>query len=106
MKNLLFPSFLTVVFALLCLTGCAGKHGKLMESAQANYRVNDYEAALRDAVTALKHKPDYEKAQNFAPTFFNAAVNAKLKPLSQVPISSDGMGLLLNTKVLLKSTLW
>ena len=35
MKNLLFPSFLTLVFALLCVTGCAGKHGKLMESAQA-----------------------------------------------------------------------
>ena len=32
MKNLLFPSFLTLVFASLCLTGCARKHGKLMES--------------------------------------------------------------------------
>ena len=27
MKNLLFPCFLTLVFASLCLTGCAGKLG-------------------------------------------------------------------------------
>ena len=88
-KNLLFPSFLTLVFALLCLTGCAGKHGKLMESAQANYRANDYEAALRDAVMALKHKPDYDKAQNFAPTFFNAAVEARQRNISTLEGTSD-----------------
>lgn len=89
MKNLLFPSFLTLVFTLLCLTGCAGKAGKLMESAQANYRVNDYEAALRDAVMALKHKPDYDKAQNFAPTFFNAAVEARQRKIKTLESSSD-----------------
>ena len=89
MKNLLFPSFLTLVFALLCLPGCAGKHGKLMESAQASYRVNHYEAALRDAVMALKHKPDYDKAQNFAPTFFNAAVEARQNKIKALESSSD-----------------
>ena len=89
MKNLLFPSFLTLVFALLCLTGCAGKHGKLMESAQASYRANNYEAALRDAVMALKHKPDYDKAQNFAPTFFNAAVEARQRSISTLEGTSD-----------------
>jgi len=89
MKNLLFPSFLTLVFALLCLTSCAGKHGKLMESAQANYRANDHEAALRDAVMALKHKPDYDKAQNFAPTFFNAAVEARQRKIKTLESSSD-----------------
>ena len=89
MKNLLFPSFLTLVFALLCLTGCAGKHGKLMESAQASYRVNDYEAALRDAVMALKHKPDYDKAQNFAPTFFNAAVEVRQNKIKSLESSPD-----------------
>ncbi len=89
MKNLIFPSFLTLVFALLCVTGCAGKHGKLMESAQASYRVNDYEAALRDAVMALKHKPDYEKAQNFAPTFFKAAVEARQNKIKGFQASSS-----------------
>ena len=89
MKNLLFPSFLTLVFVLLCVTGCAGKHGKLMESAQASYRVNDYEGALRDAVMALKHKPDYEKAQNFAPTFFKAAVEARQNKIKRLQSSSD-----------------
>ena len=89
MKNLLFPSFLTLVFALLCLTGCAGKHGKLMESAQASYRANDYEAALRDAVMALKHKPDYDKAQNMAPTFFNAAVEVRQNKVKSLESSSD-----------------
>ena len=92
MKNLLFPSFLTglrIVLLLLCITGCAGKHGKLMESAQASYRVNDYEAALRDAVMALKHKPDYEKAQNFAPTFFKAAVEARQNKIKNLQASSN-----------------
>ena len=89
MKNLFFSSFLTVVFALLCLTGCAGKAGKLMESAQASYRVNDYEAALRDTVMALKHKPDYEKAQNFVPTFFKAAVEARQRKIKTLESSSD-----------------
>lgn len=89
MKNLFFPSFLIVVFALLWLTGCAGKHGKLMESAQASYRVNDYEAALRDTVMALKHKPDYEKAQNFAPTFFNAAVEVRQRKIKTLESSSN-----------------
>ena len=89
MKNPLFPSFLILIFASLCLTGCAGKHGKLMESAQASYRVNDYEAALRDAVMALKHKPDYDKAQNFAPTFFNAAVEARQNKIKALESISD-----------------
>lgn len=88
MKNLLFSSFLTFVFVLLCLTGCAGKHGELMESAQASYRANDYEAALRDAVMALKHKPDYGKAQNFAPTFFNAAVETRQNKIKSLQASS------------------
>ncbi|MDE0010353.1 MAG: hypothetical protein OXU36_04375 [Candidatus Poribacteria bacterium] len=60
-----------------------------MESAQANYRVNDYEAALRDAVMALKHKPDYEKAQNFAPTFFNAVVEVRQRKIKTLESSSD-----------------
>ena len=89
MKNLLFPSLLTLIFVSLCLTGCAGKAGKLMESAQASYRANDYEAALRDSVMALKHKPDYEKAQNFAPTFFNAAVEARQNKIKSLESSPD-----------------
>ena len=88
-RKMLFSSFLTLTFVSLCLTGCAGKAGKLMESAQASYRVNDYEAALRDAVMALKHKPDYEKAQNFAPTFFNAAVEARQRKIKTLESSSD-----------------
>ncbi len=89
MKNLLFPSVLTLVFASLCVAGCVGKHGKLMESAQASYRVNDYEAALRDAVIALKHKPDYEKAQNFAPTFFKAAVETRQNKIKSLQASAS-----------------
>jgi hypothetical protein len=89
MKNLFFPSFLTLIFVSLCLTGCAGKAGKLMESAQASYRVNDYEAALRDSVMALKHKPDYEKAQNFAPTFFKAAVEVRQNKIKGLQASSS-----------------
>ena len=89
MKNLLFSSLLTLICVSLCLTGCAGKHGKLMESAQASYRANDYESALRDAVMALKHKPDYDKAQNFAPTFFNAAVEVRQNKIKNLKSSSN-----------------
>ena len=88
-KKILFSSFLTLTIVSLCLTGCAGKAGKLMESAQASYRVNDYEAALRDTVMALKHNPDYDKAQNFAPTFFNAAVEARQRKIKTLESSSD-----------------
>ena len=89
MKNLLFSSLLTLILVSLCLTGCAGKAGKLMDSAQASYQVNDYEAALRDAVMALKHKPDYEKAQNFVTTYFKAAVEARQKRLKTLETSAD-----------------
>ena len=88
MKNLLFSSLLPLIFTLLCLIGCAGKHGKLMESALASYRVNDYEAALREAVMALKYKPDYEEAQNFAPTFFDAAVENRQDRIRSLASSS------------------
>ena len=87
-KNRFFSSMLILIFASLCLTGCAGKHGELMKSAQASYQANNYEDALRDAVMALKHKPDYEVAQNFAPTFFNASVEARqnrIKALESTP---------------------
>ena len=82
------PSVLTLMCVLLSLTGCAGKHGKLMESAQLNYQANEYEVALHDAVAALKLKPDYDKAQDFVVTFFNAAVHAredKIKALEATP---------------------
>ena len=69
--------------------GLCCKHGKLMESAQASYRANDYEAALRDAVMALKHKPDYDKAQNMAPTFFNAAVEVRQNRIRSLEAGSD-----------------
>ena len=76
MKNRFFSSFLILAFALLCLTGCASKSGKLMKSAQASYQANDYEAALRDTVTILIQKPNHVEAQNFVQIFFNAAVKA------------------------------
>ena len=88
-KNRLFPSFLILILAALCVTGCAGKHGKLMKSAQANYQVNNYEAALRDAVSALKQKPNYVEAQNFAPVFFNAAVAAAQDRVGALKTTSD-----------------
>ena len=88
MKTLRFPSILTLMCVLLFLTGCASKHANLMKSAQANYQTNQYEAALHDAVTALKLKPDYDKAQDFVVTFFNAAVEvreSKIKTLEATP---------------------
>lgn len=87
LRNRCFLSF----FMLMCvafLTSCATKHGDLMKSAQANYQANQYEAALRDAVAALKLKPDYDKAQDFVVTFFNGAVKAreaKIKSLEATP---------------------
>ena len=88
-KNRLFPSFLILILAVLCVTGCAGKHGKLMKSAQANYQVNNYEAALRDAVAALNQKPNYVEAQNFAPIFFNAAMAAAQERIEALKATSD-----------------
>lgn len=88
MKNLPFSNLLPLIFTLLCLIGCAGKHGKLMESAFASYRANDYDTALREAVMALKHKPDYEEAQNFAPTFFDAAVKHRQERIRSLTLSS------------------
>ena len=87
MKNLLFLSSL-LIFTVLSLIGCAGKHGKLMESALASYRMNDYDTALREAVMALKHKPDYKEAQNFAPTFFDAAVENRQDRIRALTSSS------------------
>ena len=87
MKNLRCLSVVTLMCVAI-LTSCATKHGDLMKSAQVHYQTNDYEAALRDAVAALKLKPDYDKAQDFVVTFFNAAVEArenKIKSLEATP---------------------
>ena len=87
MKNLRFLSIVTLM-CIAFLTSCATKHGDLMKSAQLNYQANEYEAALRDAAAALKLKPDYDKAQDFIVTFFNAAVQVrkdKIKSLEATP---------------------
>ena len=86
-KNRLFLSLLTVIFASLYLMGCAGQAGKLMDSAQASYRANDHEAALRNTVMALKHNPDYEKAQSFVTVYFKAAVQARQNRLKSLETS-------------------
>ena len=88
MKNLCFLSVLTLMCMVLCLTGCASKHSKLMNSAQANYRANQPEAALHDAVEALNLKPNFDKAQDFVILFFNAAVESRenrIKALKATP---------------------
>lgn len=89
MKHSLLTSLLLLIVISLSVSGCAGKAGKYMDSAQANYQVNDYENALRDAVNALRHKPNYEKAQNFVVTFFNAAVDARQIKLRSLETSPD-----------------
>ena len=89
MKSSLYSSLLLLILVSLCLPGCAGKAGKLMDSAQANYQVNDYESALRDAVMALKQKPTYERAQNFVTTYFKAAVDARKNKLKSLETSPD-----------------
>lgn len=84
-----YSSLIYLICTLLCLTGCAGKAGKYMDSAQASYSVNDYEGALRDTVLALKQKPNYERAQNFVTTFFDAAVEVRHNKLKSLERSQD-----------------
>ena len=86
MKNL---SILTLMCVSLFLTGCASKHGNLMKSAQANYQTNQYEAALHDAVAALRLKPNYDKAQDFVVTFFNAAVEVRKNKIKTLEATSN-----------------
>ena len=88
MKNRIVLSFSTVIVTILCLSGCAGKAGKLMDSAVMNYRVNNYEAALRDTVTALRLNPNYERAQNSILMYFKAAVQAEQNKLKMLESSS------------------
>lgn len=89
MRNLHYTNIITLFIVSLFLTGCAGKAGKFMDSAQANYQVNDYEGALREAVNALRQKPNYERAQNFVTTFFNAAVDARKSSIKSLETSPD-----------------
>ena len=89
MKHSLFTSLLLLIVVSLFLTGCAGKAGKLMNSAETNYRVHDYEAALRDTVTALRYNPNYVKAQNFVQLYFKAAVQAEQSKLKMLESSSS-----------------
>lgn len=105
MKNLHILSILTLMCVLLFLTGCASKHGELMKSAQTNYQTNQYEAALHDAVAALKLKPDYDKAQDFVVTFFNAAVEVRenqIKTLEATPSKFKWDGIVAEYKGLIK----
>lgn len=81
---------LHVIFVCLPLiVGCATQHSRLMESAQTHYQTNAYEAALNDAVAALKLKPDYQPAQDLAPTVFKAAVEAREAKIKEIEPSPD-----------------
>ena len=81
---------LHVIFVCLPLiVGCATKYSRLMESAQTHYQANAYEAALNDAVAALKLKPDYQPAQDLAPTVFKAAVLAREGKIKELEPSSE-----------------
>ncbi|MDE0315391.1 MAG: hypothetical protein OXM61_10850 [Candidatus Poribacteria bacterium] len=88
-KNLIISSLLTPVFTLLCLTGCGGRHSEFMDSAQANYRAKDYNAALRDTVTALQYNPNYEKAQTYVKAFFDTAVRVHQDRINILEKTSD-----------------
>ena len=89
MRNILITSILPFIIVSMCISGCLGKAGKYMESAQANYQVNDYEGALRDAVSALRINPNYVKAQDFVTTYFKAAVKTRQNKLQRLETSSD-----------------
>ena len=89
MKNLGFSNMLTLVVVSLCLTGCGGKHSEFMDRAQANYRVKDYNAALRDTVTALQYNPNYEKAQTYVKAFFDTAVRVHKDNINALENTSD-----------------
>lgn len=81
---------LHVIFVCLPLiVGCATKHSRLMESAQAHYQANAYETALKDAIAALKIKPDYQKAQDLAPTLFKAAAEGREDKIKEIESSSN-----------------
>ena len=102
MKNL---SILTLMCTSLMVTGCATPHGNLMKSAQVNYQANQYEAALRDAVGALKLKPDFTDAQDMIETFFKAAVDereSKIKSLEATPDRFKWDGLVAEYKALIE----
>lgn len=88
-KCRLFLSLATTIFISICLTGCVtSKSGKYMESAQANYRVHNYEGALRNAVSALRINPNYVKAQDFVATYFKAAVKTRLNKIQRLETST------------------
>ena len=88
-KNLWFLHILLLTCAILVFTGCASKHGTLMKSARANYQANRYDAALRDAVRALKLKPDYDKAQDVVPTLFTTAVEHRENTIKRLEARRD-----------------
>ena len=88
-KNLIISSLLTPVFTLLCLTGCGGRHSEFMDSAQANYRAKDYNAALRDTVMALQYNPNYEKAQIYVKAFFDTTVRVHQDRIKTLESISD-----------------
>jgi len=78
-----------IIAASLSLTGCGGKHSEFMNSAQANYRVKDYNAALRDTVAALQYNPNYEKAQTYVKAFFDTAVRVHQDNINSFERTSD-----------------
>lgn len=105
MRILWVLSILTIMCTSLMVTGCATPHGNLMKSAQANYQANQYEAALRDAVGALKLKPDFTDAQDMIETFFKGAVDvreSRIKSLEAAPDKFKWDGIVAEYKALIE----
>lgn len=88
-KNSVFWGILTLIVGSLWLTGCGGRHSEFMDSAHANYRAKDYNAALRDTVSALQYNPNYEKAQNYVKAFFDTAVRVHQERIGILERTSD-----------------
>ncbi len=90
MKNLGFLSMLKlIVVTSLILTSCSGKHSEFMDRAQANYWNKDYNAALRDTVSALQYNPNYEKAQTYVKAFFDTAVRVHQENINTLENNSN-----------------
>jgi len=89
-----YSMFYAVLFFVLFMTSCsvlAGftKHGKLTKRATEAYQLGNYDAAITDAVKALRIKPDYEDAQTILMNAFPISIRNRENSIAELTSQTD-----------------
>jgi len=91
MRKMNVARLILLVLILVIIFGCAAltKHGQLESSARQHYSKGRYDQAVFDCASALKLKPEYDKAQMLIQDAFKAGINSHENKIKELKASTE-----------------